>query len=488
MFGAYVYERSSAEYEKNVLLIDEDGLDEKTEYSAYFSDQGFTIVRYENDLIYRSKVEDRIKSGKEKILMIAKPCVYIPYDVQKHFRTTRVSIGKLFPKLNVSAIKEDSDLNYDLLAMAYRQNFSDLSAYKATKDFVRDSVCNKANVKKYIENLCGELEKAVDNAKNYRDWFSVAEKKAFIHVLAEQYGIPVDIEEMCQPFIDFILNGFGKLSAEMAGDTPVLVSRVMDYMNDHSKKFVIIVMDGMSEFDWKIISKSFDGIRYDHSHAMAMIPTVTSVSRQCLLSNKLPVKLESPWSQSKEKKEFTDCAKSLGFAEAQIGYERGYDADFGPAVSCAAIIINDVDDMVHGQLQGRTGMYNDISLLTKHGKLIGTVRRMLKAGFDIYISADHGNTPCTGMGKLMKSGVETETKSHRMVVLKDFADKDAILEKYPGLIEYPKYYLDKQFDYLICGIGSSFDAKGEDVMNHGGITIDEVIVPFIKIKAVDNNG
>ena len=42
-----------------------------------------------------------------------------------------------------------------------------------------------------------------------------------------------------------------------------------------------------------------------------------------------------------------------------------------------------------------------------------------KAGFDVYISADHGNTPCVGMGKLMKSGVETETKSHRMVVLKD---------------------------------------------------------------------
>ena len=133
-------------------------------------------------------------------------------------------------------------------------------------------------------------------------------------------------------------------------------------------------------------------------------------------------------------------------------------------------------------------MYNDITLLAKQGKLIGTVRRMLKAGFDVYISADHGNTPCTGMGKLMKTGVETETKSHRMVVLKDFADKSAIMEKYPGLIKYPKYYLDKQFDYLIWGIGGSFDAKGEEVMNHGGITIDEVIVPFIKIKAVENNG
>lgn len=488
MFGAYVYEKSSAEYEDFVLLIDEDGLEEETEYSSFFAEHGFSIVRYENDLIYRSKVEERVKSKLEKILMIARPGAYIPYDVKKLFRCTKVSVAVMFPKLNASAIKEDSELDYNLLALAYKKNFSDLSAYKATKDFIRDAVKDKANVKRYVDDLCESLSNAVRNAKNYRDWFGVAEKKAEIHVLAEQYGISVDIEEICRPFVDFILKDFGKLSTEMPGDTPVLVSKAMEYMNDHSKKFVIIVMDGMSEFDWKILSKSFDGIRYDHSHAMAMIPTVTSVSRQCLLSNKYPVQLENPWSQSKEKKEFTECALSYGYADAQIGYERGYDADFGPAVSCAAIIINDVDDMVHGQLQGRTGMYNDISLLMKQGKLIGTVRRMLKAGFDVYISADHGNTPCVGMGKLMKSGVETETKSHRMVVLKDFADKDAILEKYPGLIEYPKYYLDKQFDYLICGIGGSFDAKGEKVMNHGGITIDEVIVPFIKIKAVDNNG
>ena len=113
---------------------------------------------------------------------------------------------------------------------------------------------------------------------------------------------------------------------------------------------------------------------------------------------------------------------------------------------------------------------------------------MLAQGFDVYISADHGNAPCTGMGKLMKTGVETETKSRRMIVLKDFANKDSLFEKYENLIEYPGYYLDKQFDYLICGVGESFDAKGDEVMSHGGITIDEVIVPFIKIKAVDNNG
>lgn len=55
MFGACVYELSSAEYEKNVLLIDEDRLEEKTGYSTCFAAHGFRTVHYENDLIYRSK-------------------------------------------------------------------------------------------------------------------------------------------------------------------------------------------------------------------------------------------------------------------------------------------------------------------------------------------------------------------------------------------------------------------------------------------------
>jgi hypothetical protein len=55
-------------------------------------------------------------------------------------------------------------------------------------------------------------------------------------------------------------------------------------------------------------------------------------------------------------------------------------------------------------------------------------------------------------------------------------------------VEFPKYYLPKEYDYLICDIGESLDAKGEEVMTHGGLSIDEVVVPFITIKAVENNG
>ena len=111
----------------------------------------------------------------------------------------------------------------------------------------------------------------------------------------------------------------------------------------------------------------------------------------------------------------------------------------------------------------------------------------MKQGYDVYISADHGNTPSIGLGRLMGTGLEMETKSHKMIVLKDFADKESLIEKY-GLMEYPKYYLPKEYDYLICKVGESLDIKGEKVMTHGGISLDEVVVPFISIRAEDYNG
>ena len=51
MFADLLYEKSSAAYEKHVLLIEEDSLEDKTEYCAYFAEKGFQIIRYENDLV-----------------------------------------------------------------------------------------------------------------------------------------------------------------------------------------------------------------------------------------------------------------------------------------------------------------------------------------------------------------------------------------------------------------------------------------------------
>lgn len=483
MFGDYVLKQASAEYNNRILLIDDEGLDESTHYSADFRAHGFEVVYYTDDLTFRIEYEDKLKKSEDKLLVLAHSTSYIPYDLQRRLRAYVLSMDRLFPKLNIEVLRARRDLDLELLCMAYLKNFDDLRRSKQTEEFLQQKVESPENVAGYLKQLHENTLQRAENTTDYKEWFAIAEAKAKIDVLAAKHRLDFDTTAINRIFRDYVLEQFGKLSAEMSRETPVLVSRAMEYMHDHSDKFVIIVMDGMSEFDWRIISKSFHGIPYEQTAAFAMIPSTTSISRQCLLSNKTPGQLLEPWKQSKEKQEFVACAKAMGYADNQIGYERGYDADFGSFVKCGAVIINDVDDMVHAQHQGRLGMLNDIGVLADQHRLVDMTQRFLSCGFDVYISADHGNTPCTGLGKLMGTGVEMETKSRRMLVLQNFADKAGLMQKY-GLIEYPKYYLNKAFDYLICNVGDSFDAKGEEVMTHGGISIDEVIVPFIKIKAV----
>lgn len=483
MFGDYVLKQASAEYNNRILLIDSEWLDESTHYSSDFRAHGFEVVYYTDDLTFRIEYEGKLKNTEDKLLVLAHSTSYIPYDLQRRLRVYVLSMDRLFPKLNIEVLRARRDLDLELLCLAYMKNFDDLRRRKQTEDFLQEKVDCPENAALYLKQLYAETLQVVRNVINYRGWFDIAETKAKIDTLATKYQLDFDTTEINELFRDYVLEQFGKLSSEMSRETPVLVSRAMEYMHDHSSKFVIIVMDGMSEFDWRIISKSFQDIPYEQTAAFAMIPSTTSISRQCLLSNKTPGQLVEPWKQSKEKQEFVKCARSMGFADSQIGYERGYDTQFGSFVKCGAVIINDVDDMVHAQHQGRLGMLNDIDVLSDQHKLADMTTRFLSGGFDVYITADHGNTPCTGLGKLMGTGVETETKSRRMLVLQNFADKAGLMQKY-GLIEYPKYYLNKAFDYLICNVGDSFDAKGEEVMTHGGISIDEVIVPFIKIKAV----
>lgn len=483
MLGDYVLKQASAEYNNRILLIDNEGLDESIHYSSDFRAHGFEVVYYTDDLTFRIEYEDKLKNTEGKLLVLTHSTSYIPYDLQRRLRVYVLSMDRLFPKLNIEVLRARRDLDLELLCLAYMKNFDDLRRRKQTEEFLQEKVDCPENTALYLKQLYAETLQAVRNVTNYRVWFDIAEAKAKIDTLATKYQLDFDTTEINELFRDYALEQFGRLSSEMNRKTPVLVSRAMEYMHDHSSKFVIIVMDGMSEFDWRIISKSFQDILYEQTAAFAMIPSTTSISRQCLLSNKTPGQLLEPWKQSKEKQEFVECARSMGFADNQIGYERGYDAQFGSFVKCGAVIINDVDDMVHAQHQGRLGMLNDIGVLSDQHKLADMTKRFLLGGFDVYITADHGNTLCTGLGKLMGTGVETETKSRRMLVLQNFADKTGLMQKY-RLIEYPKYYLNRAFDYLICNVGDSFDAKGEEVMTHGGISIDEVIVPFIKIKAM----
>lgn len=485
MLGKFIFGKTQADYENKILICVQDDFLNTSIYTDYFKHKGFNVINYRDDLHFRIKYSYVLEDDDNKYLIIANENDYIPYDILTRFNQYVLSVSNLFQKLYAPAIKEYPNINYDLLALAYEKNFDDLDSDRRTLEFIKNKVYDKENIIKYVHLKNEELDALYQNAKTYSDWFDVADLKAKIDILCVKYEISLDTAYINDKFCDFITDNYGTLNGEINPKSPVIISKVMNYITNKSDKFALIVMDGMSQFDWEIISNSFSEIKYNKADIFAMIPTITSVSRQCLLSGKVPMQLEDFSSLAKEEKEFKAYAKYKGFTDNQIAYERGYNVELSAFVKCAAIIINEIDDIVHAQKLGRHGMYHDIKQITKEGRLVHLVRKLLLQGFDVFITSDHGNTNCTGIGKPRRFGIETQTKSNRTIILKDFANIEDFILEYE-MSEYPGYYLDKKYKYLIFKDDRAFMDKDGDFLNHGGITIDEVIVPFITVQVKEN--
>jgi len=462
-----------------LIIFDKEDMASNLGLPRLLSESGFTLFDYESVEGFRIIYEENIKTSAEKIAIIIYGDVYIPYDIRKSFQEVELSAATIFPYLNSGAVKK-YERDWDSISYAYDKVYDDNSTARQTEVFIKESAFSFEILDEYCHAKLDELREMCNKAKSYLDWIEIAKSRSAILYYAATKNIGIDISFADDAFGAFIDAGYGHLSQEMSSVSPPIVAKALSWIASKiHDKAALIIMDGMSLFDFEVISRHFENINFVYGATFAIIPTLTPLSRQSLLTGKYPREMARPFSLADEEKGFREKAASLGFGSTQVEYLRGYDAVISPFTKLAAIIVNEIDDIVHGQQQSRGGMYNDMDLLGRSGKLQSLILKLADLGFTVYLTSDHGNTPCAGVGGF-RSGVEMETRSMRMAVLKDFAEGNALLTE--NTTEYPGTYLDKSFRYFICKNGISFDSKGKSVMTHGGISLDEVVVPFVRIR------
>ncbi len=465
------------EYEKRLLIYDTENFASCFDYVSMLQDDGFAVYIYDDIERIRFIYETQIRDSNISCAIIVRNEIYVPTDIRKSFREVTLSLRSMYPLMDTSVLRtyiRDLDLiddSYDL----FERNCIDASG---TEYYITKFSFSGKNIRDYISDREAEIRRLIPTA-NHAAWIRIARINALLERYACLHHIDRDQQFIDVPFRQYIENEYQKLASIVSKENPVILPKVFDRIAT-GEKVALVVADGMSMFDFEILSAYLDRFDYTLGGSFAMIPTITSVSRQSLLTGRYPQQLENPFSLSKEESGFYSAAQKHGYIRSQCFYGRGYNSDPGPMIKIATIIINDIDDMVHGQRQGRMGMYNDVTLWAKQGKIQDLFLRLLEKGFKVFLTADHGNTHCVGKGCIKKLGVETETRSKRMIVLKDFADVSDELKN--RTFEYPGYYLDKNYQYRICNGRTSFDNKNEDVMTHGGIALEEVIVPFVEIR------
>jgi hypothetical protein len=141
---------------------------------------------------------------------------------------------------------------------------------------------------------------------------------------------------------------------------------------------------------------------------------------------------------------------------------------------------NKVDDIMHGMQMQTAGMHSQVRLWASQGHLQRLLVRLQQEGFAIYLTADHGNVTATGIGN-PKEGVLVETRGKRARVYDRPEFREEVAAKFPDSIRWPGQGLPPARHVLLAGDLKAFTDDGDKIVAHGGIALEEVMVPFVAI-------
>jgi hypothetical protein len=182
----------------------------------------------------------------------------------------------------------------------------------------------------------------------------------------------------------------------------------------------------------------------------AWVPTLTSVSRQSIFAGEPPFffgrsldttrKEEQHWTRFWEGRKVRKgdavyvCQGSLEDDDAFI--TRVIQKIDQPRCRVAGVVVGTIDQMLHGIVNGSDGMHAAVRHWAKRGSLWRLLDALVTRGFEVTLTADHGNIEGTGIGK-PNVGATADERGERVHVFSNALLRSNIAEKYPGSLEWP---------------------------------------------------
>ena len=102
-------------------------------------------------------------------------------------------------------------------------------------------------------------------------------------------------------------------------------------------------------------------------------------------------------------------------------------------------------------------------------------------GYDVWLTSDHGNIECQGKGR-PSEGVIAETRGERVRVYPTPELRTKVAREFPFASQWQPIGLPQGYFPLIASGRDAFVTSGTTIVGHGGVSIEEVIVPLIKFE------
>ena len=359
-----------------------------------------------------------------------------------------------------------------------------------------------------LARLFDLVEKELPTAESrYSDWTTFALKWAELSALinggadtGERIRLQKRGETLNAVFAEWLSAHYASLinlpptSPAMVHHIPRRLARDMEGSKD--SRIALIVVDGLALEQWVTLRHSLQEqdstLVMRESATFAWIPTLTSVSRQAIFSGKAPLyfpaSINATNSEGNLWKQFWE---GLGLSKLDIAYQRGLgdgaaaselEATLHPRKTRAAgLVVDKVDKIMHGMQLGAAGMHNQIKQWCEAGFLNSLLSYLLDHGYEVWLTSDHGNIECQGRGRPAE-GVIAETRGERARVYPTKELRSQVASEFTFAHEWQPVGLPPEYFPLVASGADAFINKDKQAVAHGGIALEEVIVPLIKFE------
>lgn len=274
-------------------------------------------------------------------------------------------------------------------------------------------------------------------------------------------------------------------------------------LRQEQPRVALLVLDGMSLAVWQQIRAVWGSRHPDWQMSeqllLAQIPSITSVSRQALISGQRPsLFADSLTHNGREAHLWQRFWEGAGLPTGGSEYEflpARADTFYPPSVNsrrtqALCLVSPVIDEMVHGASQGLGTVHAAVELWLhnrddqRQGSewLEGLIERLRAGGYTVALTSDHGHVEALGMGQ-PQEGVTVRTRSRRARLYDNEQFARSVQSDYPETILWHGDGLLPESVWVLMAQGRrAFSPQGEVVVSHGGPSIEEVIVPLVLIS------
>lgn len=338
------------------------------------------------------------------------------------------------------------------------------------------------------------------------DWEALASEWA--DVLAAQFTGSTPTSEvgelrrsLNERFVDWLTDHYPELASMPRTSGPSMVHGASRFIERtaRDKRVALVVVDGLSLGVWRALLPM---LREPDWHVRetvtyAWIPTMTSISRLAIFAGKAPRFFGADIGHLYREQEFWTAwwAENAKLPAHEVGYVRGHlsqmarDGGFVPSAGfqeqlgrrVLGVVVEDVDHEVHHATLGEGVLYESLREWVRERHLPTLLEALLGAGYEVFITSDHGFVEVQSVG-VAQSGVLADHHGRFERYTDETLFAQAVAKQSAnGRRPWISYGLPDDYRVLFAPILGTLKPDRARQTTHGGPTIEEVIVPWVRI-------